>query len=269
LKLAYDNVIDPANFYQLSDLLRNQASRDELDNYVRNSGYNDTYNKGSTYNNYRTAMSSEAFNQVYQDIYNQSTTSRRLSAATRTFNTTTNYFNVSQARQLISLVSGENNRLQLAKLSLDNIVDPENTNQLFDLLSTQSAKQELDSYIRDNGNSNGNYSSGNYNYTYHSAMTENDFNNLYNTIRKKWLPLTKYSAASDAFNSTTNYFTTSQARQIISLLTSEGNRLELAKLAFDNIVDQQNFRQLYDLFSSQSSKDELDTYIRSNYNYQY
>jgi hypothetical protein len=45
--------------------------------------------------------------------------------------------------------------------------------------------------------------------------------------------------------------------------------LNLAKLAFDNIVDQQNFRQLYDLFDSQSSKDELDNYIKTNYNYQY
>jgi hypothetical protein len=51
-------------------------------------------------------------------------------------------------------------------------------------------------------------------------------------------------------------------------LSSEDNRLNLAKLAFDNIVDQQNFRQLYDLFDSQSSRDELDNYIKTNSNYQ-
>jgi hypothetical protein len=56
--------------------------------------------------------------------------------------------------------------------------------------------------------------------------------------------------------------------QIIALLSSEDNRLNLAKLAFDNIVDQQNFRQLYDLFDSQSSRDELDNYIKTNSNYQ-
>jgi hypothetical protein len=56
--------------------------------------------------------------------------------------------------------------------------------------------------------------------------------------------------------------------QIIALLSSEDNRLNLAKLAFDNIVDQQNFRQLYDLFNTQASKDELDNYVKTNYNYQ-
>jgi hypothetical protein len=174
---------------------------------------------------------------------------------------------VAQARQLILLVSGENNRLQIAKLSLDNLVDPENTNQLYDVLNTQSARDELDYYARNNGYSNSS-TYGNSN-SYHTAMSETEFTNLYNSISKKWLPFTKYTAAQDAFNSTSNYFTTAQARQIIALLSSEDNRLALAKLAFDNIVDQQNFRQLYDLFTSQQSKDELDNYIRSNYNYQY
>jgi hypothetical protein len=258
LKLAYDNVADQANFNQLYSLLRSQASRTELDNYIRNYGY------GDTYNNYKVAMNNATFDQLYYDISSQSSTSRKLSAATKTFNTATNYFNVAQVQRIISLVTGENNRLQLAKLSLDNIVDPENTTQLFTLLTTQSAKENLDYYIRNNG-----YAGTNYNYTFHAAMTDTEFNNLYNTIRKNWLPWTKYSAAVDAFNSTTNYFTTAQGRQIISLLSSEDNRLELAKLAFDNIVDQQNFRQLYDLFSSQTSKDELDEYIKTHYNYQY
>ena len=278
LKLAYDNVADQANFNQLYNLLRSQSSRNELDNYVRNYSSDGTYNNGiyndgSSGNTYRTAMSTYAFDQLYRDISNQSTTSRRLSAATSAFNNNSNYFTVSQARQLILLVSGENNRLQLAKLSLDNLVDSENANQLYDVLSTQAARDELDYYARNNGYSNGTYGNsgtyGNGSNNYHSAMTETEFSNLYNTINKKWLPFTKYNAAQDAFNSTSNYFTTAQARQIIALLSSEDNRLSLAKLAFDNIVDQQNFRQLYDLFTSQQSKDELDSYIRSNYNYQY
>jgi hypothetical protein len=261
LKLAYDNIADPANFYQLNDLLRSQASRTELDNYVRNSGYVDS-NVGSN-NGYKVAMSDATFTQLYQDVLNQRNTSRKLSSATKVFNTTTNYFSASQAMQIISLVTGENNRLQLTKLALDNIVDPENITQLFNLLTTQSAKEDLDYYIRNNG-----YAGANYNYTIHTAMTDANFNNLYNSIRKKWLPLTKYNAALDAFNSSTNYFTTAQARQVIGLLSDENNRLNLAKLAFDNIVDQQNFRQVYDLFSTQASKDELDDYIKTNYNYQ-
>lgn len=202
------------------------------------------------------------FNQLYQNVMNQRNTSGKLSEATRILNTSTNYFNVSQVIQLISLVTGENNRLQLAKLSIDNIVDAQNITQLFDLFSTQSAKENLDYYIRSNG-----YSGANYNY--HTAMSDATFNSLYDNIRKRWLPFTKYNAAVDAFSSSDNYFTTQQVHQIIALLSDESNRLNLAKLAFDNIIDQQNFRQLYDLFESQASKDELDNYIKANYNYKY
>lgn len=258
LKLAYDNITDQSNFYQLNDLLRSQASRDELDNYIRN------YSYGDSYNSYKVAMTDYNFNQLYQNVRNQRNTSQKLSEATRVFNTSTNYFNVSQAVDIISLVSGENNRLQLAKLSLDNIVDPENFTQLYNLLTTQSAKENLDYYIRNNG-----YAGSGYNYSVHTAMTDTEFSTLYNNVRKKWLPFTKYNAAVDAFSSSDNYFTTQQARQIIALLSDESNRLNLAKLAFDNIVDQQNFRQLYDLLDSQTSKDELDNYIKTNYNYQY
>lgn len=256
LKLAYDNITDQDNFYQLSNLLRSQASKDELDGYVR------SYSHSDSYNSYKVAMKDYNFNQLYQNVMNQRNTSGKLSEATRILNTSTNYFNVSQVIQLISLVTGENNRLQLAKLSIDNIVDAQNITQLFDLFSTQSAKENLDYYIRSNG-----YSGANYNY--HTAMSDATFNSLYDNIRKRWLPFTKYNAAVDAFSSSDNYFTTQQVHQIIALLSDESNRLNLAKLAFDNIIDQQNFRQLYDLFESQASKDELDNYIKANYNYKY
>jgi hypothetical protein len=97
-------------------------------------------------------------------------------------------------------------------------------------------------------------------------MTDANFNTVYQSIRSKWLPGSKMSAATSAFNNTSYYFTTTQARQIIALLSSEANRLDLAKLSYDNITDPQNFTQLYDLFSSQSSRDELDAYVRANYN---
>jgi hypothetical protein len=256
LKLAYDNASEQANFYQLYDLLRSQANKTELDRYVKSSGYSNSNG------NYKVAMTDALFNQVYQDVLNQRNTSRKLAAATKAFNTSSNYFSIAQVGKIISLVTGENNRLHLAKLSLDNTVDQENLVQLFDLLATQSAKEDLDYYIRNNG-----YAGANYNYTIRTAMTDAEFTNLYNDLRKKWLPLSKYNSAVEVFSSSTNYFTTQQARQIISLLSSESNRLDLAKLSYDNIVDHQNFRSLYDLFGTQASKDELDEYVRTNSNY--
>ncbi|MGE5520059.1 MAG: DUF4476 domain-containing protein, partial [Candidatus Dadabacteria bacterium] len=59
-----------------------------------------------------------------------------------------------------------------------------------------------------------------------------------------------------------NYFTTYQVGQLLQIFSSESDRLELAKLAYRNTVDQQNYRQLYSQFSYQS-QNELDQYIRS------
>lgn len=257
LKLVYDKITDPSNFSQLYDLLRSQSGRNELDEYVRNNSY------GNAYNGYKAAMSDASFSQLYQNILNQRSTSKKMNAALNAFNTASYYFSVSQVKQIISSLNNEGYRMQLAKASIDNIVDVENLSQLFDLFYNQSSRDELDNYIRTNG-----YADNNYNNSYHAAMTDASFNSLYNTIRNKWLPFTKYNAAVDAFNSSNNYFTVSQVKQIIGLLSSESNRLDLAKMAFDNIVDPQNLSQLYDLFNSQSSIDELKSYINSTYHYQ-
>lgn len=256
-KLAYNNITDPANFNQVYDLLNDQSSRNELDNYIHNSGLN-PYNS-----EYRAAMTNSSFGQLYRNISSEWSTSARLSAATDAFNSPSNYFTVAQASQIISLFNTENDRLQLAKLSVNKIIDRGNINHLDDLLSTQWAKSELDDYIRNNG-----YSDNNYGYNnYHTAMTDDEFTNVYDNIRKKWLPFGKYNAAVEAFNSSDNYFTTAQVKQIISLLSDESNRLELAKLAYDNVVDKQNYRALYDLFDRQQNRDELDDFIQTNNNY--
>ena len=109
----------------------------------------------------------------------------------------------------------------------------------------------------DNGSANGGYNNGGYNNGYHQAMSDYDFNQLVQKIRSQWLG--KQAAARDALNS--NYFNTNQVRQILQIFSSENDKLELAKLSYRNTVDQQNFRQLYDLFSYQSQS-ELDRYIR-------
>jgi hypothetical protein len=49
------------------------------------------------------------------------------------------------------------------------------------------------------------------------------------------------------------------------LFTFENNRLEVAKYAFCNTVDKQNFYQLNDALTFSSSKDELARFIREDH----
>lgn len=101
------------------------------------------------------------------------------------------------------------------------------------------------------------YGNGGYNDDNRQAVSDHDFNQILQKIRNQWIG--KLSTAKDAVNA--NNFNTYQVRQILQVFSSENDKLDLAKLSYRNIVDRQNFRQLYDLFSRQSQS-ELDRYTR-------
>jgi acylphosphatase len=123
------------------------------------------------------------------------------------------------------------------------------------LLNSQASRNELNSFVNT-------YDDGNPVYT-NVAMKEADFNTLYRDIQNRFGIGAKMSALSNTFADANYYFTTTQAKQLIQLVSSESNRLELAKASYDNIVDQVNFSQLYTIFSN-SSRNELELYVRDH-----
>jgi hypothetical protein len=152
-KSAYPKITDPVNASQLYDLFNSQSNRDALSAYItsynnNNPGYN---NNGYGYNNntnqYKTAMSDADFNVIMQNVKKQWLPGAKMSALSDAFNNTNNYFTTYQAKQLIQLVSDEDNRLQLAKSAYRNIVDPSNFTQLYDLFTTQARKDALANYV--------------------------------------------------------------------------------------------------------------------------
>jgi hypothetical protein len=249
-KLSYRTITDRENFSQLFDLLNSQNSRDQLEEYVNN--FNEESIPG-------TAMADANFNSLYQDIKNQWPVSNQMNSLTSAFNNTNNYFSTYQASQLIQLVSGESNRLQLAKLSYRTITDPANFSQVYNLLSSQVSKNELAAYISNNYNAGTNTNPV-------ASMSDANFNTLYQDIRSQWSVNTQLNSLTNAFNNTNNYFSSYQVSQLIQLVSAESNRLQLAKLSYHTITDPANFNQVYNLLSSQVSKNELAAYINDNYN---
>ena len=257
-KLSYRSIADPANFHQLDDLFTEQASKDELTAYVSN------YIAGN--GNVRSlskAMSDASFNVLLKDVEKQWLPGAKMTSLRNAFANTSNFFNISQIRQLILLVTDESNRLQLAKSSYRSIIDTANFNQVYDLLSNQSSKDELSTYIRSlneklTGLNDPVNSSG-----LKTEMSEANFNALVLNIQNQWIPGSRMTAISNAFANTNNYFSVIQARQLIQYVTDETNRLKLAKLSYRNIVDPNNFTKLYDLFTLQASKDDLANYVKT------
>lgn len=243
-KLSYRSIIDRVNFFQLKDLLYSQAGKNDLEAYVNN------YNGGGTVG---VAMPDANFNALYQTIQQQRPVSTQMNSLINAFNNTENYFTAFQASRLIQLVSAESNRLQLAKLSYRSITDRSNFNLVKDLLYSQAGKNELDAYIYNdnNGGSQG------------VAMSDAGFNALYQTIRDQWPVSTQMNSLSNAFNNSSNYFTSYQASRLIQLVSAESNRLQLAKLSYRSITDRNNFNLVFNTLPGQSAKDDLAVYVNN------
>jgi hypothetical protein len=96
---------------------------------------------------------------------------------------------------------------------------------------------------------------------YASGMSDREFKNVLQAIDKEWLESNKFKSASQVVKS--NSLTTAQVEQVLMLFSFENNKLEIAKQAYINTVDKRNYSRLFDVFSFNSSKTELERYIRS------
>src|SRR5688572_11646448 len=265
LKKAYLKVTDAENFSILYDLLNSQAGINEVTAHVNTYNYNYGTASSSSHNAYTSPMSDATFSAIYQTAKSQWQSSLRMNYLVDAFANTANYFTSSQARQLIQLqTSSENDRLILAKTSYRGITDASNFNLVSSLLTTTAARNDLASYINS-------YVSGtvttpnptNPSSTYRTPMSDASFSSIYRDVESQWSQGQKMISLKGVFANTSYYFTTAQARQLIQLVSSEANRLELAKLSYRTITDPVNFTQIYDLLSSQSSRNELAAYVNS------
>lgn len=274
-KNAYAYLVDPTNINTIYNRLNSTASRNELQNYINtyNSTNGGVYNGGGNTNtNVGVAITDATFNQLVSNVRDKWLPGAKMSELTNIFANTSYYYTSSQAKQLISLVSDESNRLQLAKASYRSIVDPANFSTIYDLLSSTTSRNELDLYVRNNGGTsvynngtynNGTYNNGTYNNGYRVAMVDADYNALMEDVRGRWLPGAKMSALTNIVNTTTYNFSSAQARGLIALVSDEANRLQLAKSVFPRLVDPNSYTVMYDLFGTQASRDQLDAYVRS------
>ena len=256
-KQAYRSISDRENYYLLYYMF-NATNKNDLYSYVDNyenrgggggyGGYGDGGNR---------AMSDQEFNTLLDEIKQQWPPSTQENSITDAFNNTSKYYSVGQALQLIQLVNSESSRLRLAKLSYRGIVDRNNFYQIVDLLAFQSNKDQLNSYVSNYKDDAGN--GNNYNY----AMSETDYNRLYETVKSQWPPTTQVNSVKAAFNNLNYFFTAAQVSKMLRLFSFEGDKLDLAKVSYRGIVDRNNMSQVFDVLSFQISKDDLTNFIRN------
>lgn len=252
-KLSFRSVTDSANYVQLADIFKVQSNKNDFIEFVRAKGWN----VPATNNAVHTPMVESKFNLLLQSVNSKWSQALKGETESDAFNNSNNYFSTNQVRQLLTLITGESDRLDLAKLSYRSLTDSANFTQLYSLFKNPSSKDDLSDFLRGKGWTTNGQS------TVKTPMADNKFNSLLQTVKSKWSQALKGETESDAFNNSNNYFTTSQVKQLLTLISFENDRLDLAKLSYRSIIDSANFRQLYDLFQTQANKTDLDDFLRS------
>lgn len=250
IKLSYPVVSDINNFASLYDVFESTAHRADFNDFVVSKG-------GIAVNNgVKTEMTADNFKVLLNNIRSNWSQALKTDAVRDAFLNPNNYFSTAQIRELLTLVTSESDRLVLAKQSFRSVMDPAMYYKLADLFTTASYRDDFNTYAAAQ-------TGVTVNASVRTPMSGSDFSVLVLTIRANLLQFLKVQAERDAFANPNYFFTTAQVKQLISLINAEDNRLELAKLSYKTITDPENFTQLNDLFTRQSSKDELAAYVNS------
>ena len=99
-----------------------------------------------------------------------------------------------------------------------------------------------------------------YENNYSQAMTNNDFAQAKESLRREWFENTRLETAKQIIDR--SYFTSQQVKEMILLFTFENNRLDIAKYAYGKTVDKGNYFIVSDAFTFNNNKEALKEYIR-------
>ena len=99
-----------------------------------------------------------------------------------------------------------------------------------------------------------------YDNNYSQAMTNNDFAQAKESLRREWFENTRLETAKQIIDR--NYFTSQQVKEMVLLFTFENNRLDIAKYAYGKTVDKGNYFIVNDAFTFNNNKEALKEYIR-------
>lgn len=104
----------------------------------------------------------------------------------------------------------------------------------------------------------------NWNHHDHSgqAMNAKDFSQFKQTIYNESFESTKLAMARPTISK--NYFTSAQVKEIVDLFSFENSKLDIAKSAYRNSIDKNNYFVVSDALSFSSSKEELAKFLESS-----
>lgn len=104
------------------------------------------------------------------------------------------------------------------------------------------------------------YTPQNQPYPTQTAMSEQDFNAAMRIINKENFDNARLSVAKQVIAN--NLLTINQIKEICNSFSFESTKLEFAKSAYNHCVEKEKYYLLNEVFSYNSSKDELDKFVQ-------
>lgn len=201
------------------------------------------------------AMNATNFNTLLQNIKARTSQSQKGQLIRDAFTNTNNHFSTAQVRQLLTMITSESDRLDLAKLSYRSVTDLSNFAQLSNLFNSTAKRQEFNSYVTLGGEQ-----------TTTPTVQSGEFSSLLQAVNSNWSQSQRGQLLNDAFANTNNFYTTAQLRQLLTLITSESDRLDLVKASYRSVTDRSNFASLADLFNNTGNRTEFNNYVYAQSN---
>lgn len=205
------------------------------------------------------AMPADAFQILLRDINFHWRNTRRITAAQTALRNNNNYFSTEQVYQILETVSGDENRLTLARLAYGRVTDPANFTQVYPLMGTNEARDQLNGIIR---TSPGTQTYSSFSENFRQPMSDLNFDLAIAGIRQLD-PALRLNAITTIVDNETNYFTVAQVRKMIEEVAFESARLQLLKQVFTHITDVAHYPLLYSLLTTDAARIDLINHVRS------
>ncbi|MFT5914234.1 MAG: hypothetical protein ACJAWV_000417 [Flammeovirgaceae bacterium] len=143
LKQAYDAVYDVRNFHSASQVLQSSYNQQDFQRFIqsKNNG------GGGSNPNYGCRIDNAEFATIKNQIERQNFNSSKINLAKSLLRNKGKCFVVSQVREILSIFSFENSKLEIAKFAYDFTNDTQNYAQLGVLLQYSSSKRDFEQFL--------------------------------------------------------------------------------------------------------------------------
>jgi hypothetical protein len=160
-----------------------------------------------------------------------------------------------QVKTILTWLSFDNSKLQVAKFCYPRTTDPSNYLQLSSYLSLQHSKSELEKLMSDASTKTDEDVKPN-----NKNLNNEQINQLASAVNEKITDTDRMKLMQQSLMDHT--VQTTQLSEMLDWLTFEGSKLEFVQWAYSRTSDRSNFEQLKNKFSFLSSKKAIDDLMK-------